>query len=220
MNVQAEFTRVIKFIYAHRDGEVAENITKSGGNYNMNYGLSSLLIKNEARRIGTSQELALKLWKENTRETRLMALYLFDPQKCDIQFINDLVNQFPGTEIALQASMSLLQNAGIELSDIVRWCKDDAMPVKLTGYNTLVRKIKSGNFAGESFGIFFEMLGGEIEKQNTLPLQSVSIALETIARAGEANREEVIRFVEKVSARDMKTTRFLVVNVLEVIRSI
>ena len=218
MNVSEEFTRVLKFIHAHRDGEVSENITRSGAQYNVNYGLSTLLLKNEARRIGPAQELAERLWVEDTRETRLMALFLLDPGRCDAVFLDKLVRTLATVEMSLQAAMTILQSPAVDVDLIVRWCKDDQMTVKLAGYNTLVRKVKTGTFAGECLGTFFAMLGVEIAGHKPLPRQSVCAALEAIASQGAPARDDVVRFVENMEVQDANAARFLVVNVLEVIR--
>lgn len=48
------------FIRHHQDGEIAEKLRNSGLQYNMNYGVSSLLLSNYAKTHGRDQVLHIK----------------------------------------------------------------------------------------------------------------------------------------------------------------
>ena len=104
----------LNFIRHHQDGEIAEKIRNSGMEYNMNYGVSSLLLSNYAKSVGRNQELADALWKENFREAKLMTFMFADYQIISDETIQTYVSNCVNNEmveIAVIHIFSLLPNA-------------------------------------------------------------------------------------------------------------
>ena len=214
MDVNANYSNILKFIYNLRDGETVDLMKKRGASYNASYGLSTLHIKNEASRIGKCQELALKLWAQDTRETKIFALHLLEPEKCDEKFLNSIVLELPNVEIAQQAAMTVLYEAEILPETLVEWCKCSSISVKMAGYHTLIRKIKAGTFAASAFGILFVLIHHELNNDPELVLREIASLLEAMARSDE-KKEAVVEFVNKEVAHNTKYAYYLVENVLK-----
>lgn len=211
MELNKTFAEILHFIKAHRNGDAAQRMKDMGLIYNMNYGVSLLNIKEFLKTIPQNQELALKLWNEPLRETKLFALYLFEPAQCDSTFIHSLLNSLQNTELSEQAAWSVFCYSQLSQETLLDWCRDDSQTVKLAGYNTIIRKLKTGNMPQFDFGVFFDMLYHEIETDAVLPQKSVSFALTEIARKG--NKPLVEQFVQKIETINTKQSRFIVDNV-------
>ena len=205
------YAQILHFIKAHRNGEAADQMSKLGLRYNMNYGVSLVQIREFAKEIGRNHQVAKQLWMENIRETKLFALYLFEPQQLSINEIEAIVIQLDNTELAEQAAFAILGEADIPQSILVKWCQNVSQTVKLTAYNTIIRKQKTGNMQGFDFGVFFEILHQEIAQDNILPQKSISFALIEMARKGQKNQIE--KFLKKIETIDTKQSNFIVDNV-------
>ena len=202
------YAQVLHFIKAQRNGETADLMNKRGLQYNMNYGLSLIHIRQYAKEIGHNHQVAKQLWKENIRETKLFALYLFEPNDLSLEELNKLVLQLNNIELAEQAAFTVLAEADIPQELLMQWCQNSSETVKLTAYNTIIRKMKTGSMPTFDFGVFFEMLHKEIVRDTILPTKSITFALSEIARKGQKNLIEA--FLKKLEMIDTKQSRFIV----------
>ena len=202
------YAQVLHYIKAQRNGEAADLMTKMGLKYNMNYGVSLIHIRKFAKELGRNHQVAKQLWKENMRETKLFALYLFEPQQFSLDELNELVLQLNNTELAEQAAFTILTEADIPQEILMAWCQNASQTVKLTAYNTINRKVKTGKTADFDFGLFFDMLQQEIAQDNILPTKSISFALSEIARKGQIDLIEI--FLKKLEMINTKQSTFIV----------
>lgn len=80
-----EEKEIRKELYAFRNGIAADAMRRAGYPHRVILGVEIPRIAALARRCGTDDKLADELWGDTTmRETRILATYLFDPDKCDI----------------------------------------------------------------------------------------------------------------------------------------
>jgi 3-methyladenine DNA glycosylase AlkD len=205
INVHAQ---ILNFIRAHRNGETAGMMNKRGIQYNMNYGVSIIHIRQYAKELGYNHQIAQKLWKENMRETKLFALYLFDPKLITEDDLNEIILQINNTELAEQASFSILTNAVIPQNMLMEWCQNSSQAVKLTAYSTINRKFKTNTMIEFDFGLFFDVLYHEIAQDFILPTKSISFALSEIARKGHTDKIET--FLKKLETINTKQSIFIV----------
>ena len=205
INIHAQ---VLHFIKAHRNGETANLMNKSGILYTMNYGVSIIHIRQFAKELGYNHQVALRLWNENIRETKLFALYLFDPKLATIEELNTIILQINNIELAEQASFSILKDANIPQNILLEWCQNNVHAVKLTAYNTINRKFKANMFSEFDFGKFFDMLYQEIVQDNILPTKSISFALSEMARKG--NNDTIETFLIRLETIQTKQSIFIV----------
>lgn len=72
--------------FSFRNGVVAKAFHDAGDPHPRIFGLQVPQLAAIAREIGTDHQRALKLWQEKEcRESRLLACWLFDPSKLDIE---------------------------------------------------------------------------------------------------------------------------------------
>jgi 3-methyladenine DNA glycosylase AlkD len=174
----------------------------------MNYGVSIIHIRQYAKELGCNHQIALKLWKENMREMKLFALYLFDPKLITVDELNKIVLQINNTELAEQAAFSILKDADIPQNILMKWCQNSSQAVKLTAYSTINRKFKTNTIIDFDFGLFFDVLYHEIAQDFILPSKSISFALSEIARKG--HKDTIETFLKKLETINTKQSLFIV----------
>lgn len=172
----------LNFIRHHQDGEIAEKIRNSGLKYNMNYGVSSLLLSNYAKGIGRNQELADALWKENFREAKLMTFMLADYQTISDETIQTYVSNCENNEmveIAVIHLFSLLPNA---LPNAKKWISDSQRYVKMAGYLTIARLAMKQSFGTErDLQEIFPLYEHDVISTDFFVYQSVQKAFQELA---------------------------------------
>lgn len=127
----------IKHLFmSYRNGMVADALIKGGYPFKVIYGLQIPQISSVAGEIGKDDILAEQLWKENSRESRLIAIYLFSPQKLNLNKSIELASSlktreeaeilsfrlFRYLDFASELVEALLKNAEKNNNEILRHC--------------------------------------------------------------------------------------------------
>lgn len=139
----------LNFIRHHQDGEIAEKIRNSGLQYNMNYGVSSLLLLNYAKGIGRNQELSDALWKEHFREAKLLALMTADYTTCSAEKIQSYLSGCVNNEMVEIGVINLFSLVNNALQYAKDWITHDNRYEKMAGYLTICRLAITRSFGTE-----------------------------------------------------------------------
>lgn len=99
-----------KQFFAYRNGMLADAIRQAGCPCARIFGLNVPQLAQIARQYGHNDELAHRLWAEKEcRESRLLACYLFDPDKVSKQKALDLIDDIQSIEEADMLAFRLLK---------------------------------------------------------------------------------------------------------------
>lgn len=171
----SDLSETLQFIRHHQDGEIAEKIRNSGLHYNMNYGVSSMLLSNFAKRKGRNQELANQLWKENFREAKLMACMFANPNTISNQEIETYVHGCENNEMVEIAVMHLFSQLPQAKELSMSWIKDGNKYVKMSGYMTIARLTMKKNFVSENqLQDIFSQIEKDIKLDDLFVFQSIT----------------------------------------------
>ncbi|MCQ2959231.1 MAG: DNA alkylation repair protein [Bacteroidales bacterium] len=142
--------QALLFIRHHQDGEIAEKMRNGGLQYNMIYGVSSLLLLNYAKSVGRNQELADLLWQENFREAKLMAFMLADYTSISDETISQYIAGFTNNEMVEIAVINLFSQLPNALQLLKKWIKSEYRYEKMAGYLTIERLAMRKQFGDEN----------------------------------------------------------------------
>lgn len=102
--------------FAYRNGVVADVLRRSGMPYKMIFGVDIPTITSISKKIGYDASLAEQLWADKEiRESRLLAIYLFDPAAISRQRVLDLCNDVQTREEADILQFRLLRHLPYEV---------------------------------------------------------------------------------------------------------
>lgn len=178
----AKLSDVLIFIRHHQDGEIAEKLRNSGLQYNMTYGVSSLLLANFVKKNGRNQQLADELWKEQFREAQLMAFMFSEPESLPQVTVEQYVDGCKNNEmveIAVTHVFALLPSA---LEYAKKWIADERRYVKMSGYLTIARLAMLRKFGSENdLQDIFPMLECDAVSPDYFIFQSVVKAVQELA---------------------------------------
>lgn len=92
------------------DGVVSEQMRNSGVGYHINWGISLMHLKDLAADYQQDMHVALELWKDNVRESKIMALLLMPADEFTADLADVWIETITTQEIAEMAAMLLFQN--------------------------------------------------------------------------------------------------------------
>lgn len=145
-----EIAREIRSRFRTRmDGVVSENMRNKGSEYHVNWGISLLHIRDLAADYEQDIHVALELWKDNVRESKIMALLLMPADEFTADLASVWIDTIPSQEIAEMAAMLLFQNLPYASELGFRLICSQQEYHQVLGYNILSRLISRGMMPNE-----------------------------------------------------------------------
>lgn len=194
------------FIRHHQDGEIAEKIRNSALGYNMNYGVSSMLLANYAKKTGRNQELAEALWKENFREAKLTTFMVADPTHLSETQINTYVHGCTNIEMVEIAALYLFSHLDEALKYAKQWIRSDERYVKMAGYLTIARLAVLKKFGtADDLNEIFSLYETDLVSHDKLLYQSVTKAFQELAFRRQNLKDAIIAKTNYICERNKGT---------------
>lgn len=149
MDKQEQLKEIKKQLWLSMNGEASRLMREKGLVYKVNYGVEIPRLKNLAMGLEKNHELAQALWKENSRECKILATYLqpfdtFYPEIADIW-----VENITTAEIAEQACMNLFQYMPSASVKAFQWIAMEGEYFQICGYLLLARLFMKGSELNE-----------------------------------------------------------------------
>ena len=128
------------------NGIASRAIRESGMGYRLAFGIELPRLREIAKGFTPDRHLAMALWQENIRETKMLAIILFplsefDADMADI-WVTDLVPE--QAEIAQLLAMDILSHLPSAADLAFRWMADERMMRQLCGFLVITRLLMQG----------------------------------------------------------------------------
>jgi len=124
---------VLKRIRLHDDATVMDSLTDKGMPYEKIRGVSIPELQQIAKEYYPNLELAQRLWQNSTREVKILALLIADPDKMTIDIFENWLKNFNSSEYPEQACMSFLPNTQFAKEKAFDWAKSSHLYISQTG---------------------------------------------------------------------------------------
>ena len=131
------------------DGSIAQSMRNKGVDYHLNWGITSLRLREKADEIGKNYDLAIALWKENVRECKILATMIMPADEILPEVVDIWMEQTETIEIAEQAAMNLYQYLPYAPSKAYEWIASDRELNQLCGFHVLSRLFSNGQEPNE-----------------------------------------------------------------------
>ena len=126
------------------NGVVSSLQRKQGLDYKINFGVEIPRLKVIAAQYNPNRDLALALWQENIRESKILAILLMPSSEFTADDAQTWIAEAPFTEIADQLSMRLLCNIPNAPHHCVEWIEKDEAHFPYCGLLTLSHLFRQG----------------------------------------------------------------------------
>lgn len=177
------------------NGVASTSMRQRGLTYKVNFGLNIQQIKDLSSRYQPDAVLAATLWKEETRELKLLATLLYPANDFNEEIANVWVTQIPNQEVREQVCLNLFQNLTFANQLALAWSNSEHEDVRTTGYWLLTRLFltKKANPTSENS---FKFILEDVVSDNRFIRNAALLALKQI---GRQSKEEANRILEKLS---------------------
>lgn len=123
--------------HLYMDGVASSSMREKGVEYKINWGLKINDLKTIASKYEKQRELAVELWKSNSRECKILAIMLMPAEEFTADFAQLWMEQTPTTEIAQYLAFYLVQHTADAADLAFQWIASKDSIYQECGYNTL-----------------------------------------------------------------------------------
>lgn len=190
--MQAEIIRDIrKQCRLAMNGVASTSMREKGMSYKINFGLMVPQIKELATRYTPDVDLAESLWKEDTRELKILATLLYPVNSFTRDIANKWVLEIPNQEIREQLCLNLLQNLSYANEIAGEWGNSEDESIRITGYWLIARLFvvkKAEDLTSDDFNMICE----DAISENTFLRNAALLALKHIGRQSKEEANEIL----------------------------
>lgn len=121
------------------NGVVSTSMREKGLNYKLNFGVDIPKLRQIAKKYTPNVSLAETLYKENTRELKILATMLYPVEHLSDKTADEWCQMISNQEIREQVCMNLFQNSTNAVDFAQRWIGNSDDNIRTTGYWLLAR---------------------------------------------------------------------------------
>ncbi|MBO4267952.1 MAG: DNA alkylation repair protein [Bacteroidaceae bacterium] len=183
MSVEEQLSEIKKMLRLSMNGTASQIMRERGIGYSLNFGVDLPRIKEIASGIEKDSRLAIALWKENIRECRMLAAFVYPADEFKTDMADLWVSQIEYPDLAEVCSMYLFSRMGDASVTAFRWIASDAEIVQYCGFLVIANLLRQG---GLMSGRFVSELKDQAETAiaggKLLPSQAARAALAILER--------------------------------------
>ncbi len=201
---------LIKEVAKFENAITSQAMSRLGLNYEVSYGLAISQLESIAGIIDKDDNYAQYLWQQKERESKLIALRIFETQEFDIDKLNEFAAGITTVELAEQAAMKLFANQTNVIALALQLIK---LPnfAQLAGYLTVSRFAMLNKTAENSIfeNLLDELLANKPSSDAIYLRRAFAQALVRIALINTDFADKVKKSVAEIAAEDEKFGNYL-----------
>lgn len=116
------------------NGITSKSMREKGMNYKMNFGVDIPRLRELSKRYPAGIQLAELLWKQETRELKILATLLCPVDEFDVEKAEKWVKEIPNQEIREQVCMNLFQKLSFADELVQNWTNSQDEEIRTSGY--------------------------------------------------------------------------------------
>ena len=126
------------------NGVASQSMRQKGAEYQVNWGIGLVELRNMAAEYGQDYDLAIALWKENIRECKILATMMMPPKEMLPEVAEIWMEQTPTQEIAEIAAFQLYQYLDDAPRLAFKWLASGKPLYEISGFQVLARLFMQG----------------------------------------------------------------------------
>ena len=175
------------------NGVASSSMREQGLIYHLNFGIELPRLRAIASEYTPNHELAQMLWKDNIRESKIVATMLMPVERFYPQVADVWVEQIPTQEIAEIAVMNLFQRLPYASTIAFRWVSDPREIFQICGLLLLTRLcMLKREFNEQAAYELVDQAVALIQDENVRIAQQAFILLRKFIQIGQKQAHEVL----------------------------
>ena len=210
MNLQEQLKDIKSQLRLSMNGAVSQSMREKGLTYKLNFGVELPRIKQIAANFDKNHDLAQALWKEEIRESKILAAMLqpvdsFYPEIADIWIEN-----MPNMEIAELTCMNLFQHLPYAPAKCFQWIASEEEYARVCGYLTIARLLqKKGDMSERAANEFLDQAIAAALSDNYQVRNSALLAIRKFMSHNDENAFKVCRLIENMKESQVEAEQIL-----------
>lgn len=200
--------------------KAVEGMAKFGITSKKIYGVSIPNLRKIAKEIGTNHQLALKLWDEGIRETRILASMIDDPALITEEQMEKWVKDFDSWEVCDQCCMNLFWQTPFAFEKVEKWASKKEEFVKRASFALIaVLAWKNKKAKDKDFTKFFSIIRKESLDERNFVKKAVNWALRQIGKRNSNLNKKAISLAKEIQKINSKTSRWIASDAIKELKS-
>ena len=169
------------------------NVVRMGIPENYSIGVPTSDIRKLGKSIGTSQKLAIELWKTKYHEARLLSILVMDIWEIDPHFVEKLMNDVISWDLCDHICKNLIVNLANYEDFIFKWCNEEKVYLKRAAYCLISSSvIKFKNIDDEKIDDYLELIKLYSDDSRIHVKKAISWTLREIGKMNHHSHERAI----------------------------
>jgi len=199
---------IVEKLKSFSNPEAIEGMARFGITPKRTFGISIPDLRKIAKEVGKNHELALKLWEIDTRETRILASMIDEPEVVKEEQMEEWVKEFDYWEICDQVCQNLFIHTKFAHKKALEWSRRDEEFVKRAGFALMAWfAFKYKDAEDKKFEEFFHAIKRESTDERNFVKKAVNWALRQIGKRNmNLNKKaiEVAKEIQKINSKSAK----------------
>jgi 3-methyladenine DNA glycosylase AlkD len=201
---------VLKRLKAKARTDQLEGMARYGMTSDNRLGVSIPDLRKMAREIGKDHELALRLWKTEIQDARILATMVDRPDKVTDQQMEEWVKDINSWDVCDQVCMNLLEKVPLARKKINEWSDRDEEFVKRTAFSLIACLAWHDKGApDEDFIRFLPVIERWATDERNFVKKAVNWALRNIGKRNLILNKTAIEVAEEIRQIDSKAARWI-----------
>ena len=211
---------VVERLESLANPDAVEGMARYGITAKKVYGISIPNMRKLAKEIGTDHELALELWKIDSRETRILASMVDDISAVTENQIDSWVEDFDSWEVCDQCIMNLFEKSPFARIKAIEWSSRKEEFVKRAGFVLMARiAVSDKTLTPRRFDMYLPIIKRHSVDERNFVKKAVSWALRQIGKRNRTLHGKAIAVAGQILEIDSKSAHWIAHDVLRELES-
>jgi len=175
------------------NGVASASMRAYGLNYKLNFGVSIPKIKEIALRYKPDKELAECLWKEETRELKILATLLYPVEDFDEDTAKRWIKEIPNQEIREQLGFNLIKSLSYTYNLGLECINSNDQEIRASGYWFLGRHLMTNSFEDVIELNCLENVWTDVVSEYIILRNAAKILLKSLGKVSEIQSKEILK---------------------------
>ncbi|MCU4155239.1 DNA alkylation repair protein [Carboxylicivirga sp. A043] len=196
--IEKEMSWVQAQLRLHMNGATTEQMERSGIDYRINYGVGIPHLKQLAKRIPVSFEVAERMWFSEVREMMLLAALIVPTENMTLDFCRDWAKQINNKDLVERTSMFLWTRVHNIENIILEWLAGENKHLLATAFYTVGRLLQTRADV-KSINVS-ELVNALRSSEDLFIMKALSFALRMKLRHCPQEKEEIKAFAQSLNS--------------------
>ena len=207
---EVKIKEIIKKLESLSNPEAVKGMARFGITPKKTYGVSIPELRRIAKETGKDHELALMLWEIDTRETRILASMIGEPELVTEEQMETWVKEFDYWEICDQVCQNLFSYTKFAYQKALEWSRREEEFVKRAGFALMAwLAFKNRKSENDKFEKFLSAIKEESTDERNFVKKAVNWALRQIGKRNIYLNKKAIEIAKEIQEIDSKTAKWI-----------